>query len=209
MIFNELADASELKNLPIDDNMHGIIEEEEMDELMENLFAIFYVDDAYIASRDPAFLQQAIDGLVSAFERVGLETNTKKTQAMTCTPGTIRLQLPTESYLRMRTGRTPAADWDARTVTCRECGKEMRASSLSRHLADLHQIYQQQVVANAQVLVEDTGSELRFLHRVVNGGANRSYGIEAARLAGVPPAVVLRARQVLGRIEANSYVAVA
>jgi DNA mismatch repair protein MutS len=44
---------------------------------------------------------------------------------------------------------------------------------------------------------------------VVNGGANRSYGIEAARLAGVPPAVVLRARQVLGRIEANSYVAVA
>jgi DNA mismatch repair protein MutS len=64
-------------------------------------------------------------------------------------------------------------------------------------------------VVNAQVLVEDTGSELRFLHRVVNGGANRSYGIEAARLAGVPPAVVLRARQVLGRIEANSYVAVA
>jgi DNA mismatch repair protein MutS len=63
-------------------------------------------------------------------------------------------------------------------------------------------------VANAQVLVEDTGSELRFLHRVVNGGANRSYGIEAARLAGVPPAVVLRARQVLGRIEANSHVAV-
>ena len=64
-------------------------------------------------------------------------------------------------------------------------------------------------VANAQVLVEDTGEELRFLHRVVNGGANRSYGIEAARLAGVPPAVVLRARQVLGRIEANSHVAVA
>jgi DNA mismatch repair protein MutS len=63
-------------------------------------------------------------------------------------------------------------------------------------------------VANAQVLVEDTGSELRFLHRVVSGGANRSYGIEAARLAGVPPAVVLRARQVLGRIEANSHVAV-
>jgi DNA mismatch repair protein MutS len=47
-----------------------------------------------------------------------------------------------------------------------------------------------------------------FLHRVAPGGANRSYGIEAARLAGVPPSVVLRARQVLGRIEANSHVAV-
>ena len=61
------------------------MEEEEMDGMMETLFAIFYVDDAYIASRDPVFLQQAIDGLVSAFERVGLETNIKKTQAMTCT----------------------------------------------------------------------------------------------------------------------------
>ena len=56
--------------------------------------------------------------------------------------------------------------------------------------------------------MEETGSELRFLHRVVSGGASRSYGIEAARLAGVPAAVVLRARQVLGRIEANSHVAV-
>ncbi|MCP9775621.1 DNA mismatch repair protein MutS [Cyanobium sp. WAJ14-Wanaka] len=63
-------------------------------------------------------------------------------------------------------------------------------------------------VANAQVLVEETGEELLFLHRVVPGGASRSYGIEAARLAGVPPSVVLRARQVLSRIEANSHVAV-
>jgi DNA mismatch repair protein MutS len=63
-------------------------------------------------------------------------------------------------------------------------------------------------VGNAQVLVEETGDDLVFLHRVVPGGASRSYGIEAARLAGVPPAVVRRARQVLGRIEANSHVAV-
>jgi len=63
-------------------------------------------------------------------------------------------------------------------------------------------------VANAQVLVDDSGDRLRFLHHVVSGGANRSYGIEAARLAGVPPAVVLRARQVLSHIEANSRVVV-
>ena len=62
-------------------------------------------------------------------------------------------------------------------------------------------------VANAQVLVEETGDDLVFLHQVVPGGASRSYGIEAARLAGVPPAVVRRAREVLGRIEANSHVA--
>jgi hypothetical protein len=123
------------------------MEGEELDEMMETLFAIFYVDDAYIASRDPVFLQQAINGLVRTFERVGLETNTKKMQAMTCMPGTICLQLLTEFYQRMRIGRTPAANWDARTVTCRECRKDMRASSLGRHLADQHEIYQQQVVA--------------------------------------------------------------
>ena len=63
-------------------------------------------------------------------------------------------------------------------------------------------------VANAQVLVEETGDSLRFLHRVVSGGASRSYGIEAARLAGVPTPVLQRARQVLARIEANSVVRV-
>jgi len=55
------------------------MEEEELDEMMETLFAIFYVDDVYIALRDPVFLQRAIDGLVTTFEHVGLETNTKKT----------------------------------------------------------------------------------------------------------------------------------
>jgi len=63
-------------------------------------------------------------------------------------------------------------------------------------------------VGNAQVLVEETGEDLVFLHRVVRGGASRSYGIEAARLAGVPASAVRRARQVLDRIEANSHVAV-
>ncbi len=82
-------------------------------------------------------------------------------------------------------------------------------SVFATHYHELNALAQQRPnVANAQVLVEDTGNDLRFLHRVVSGGANRSYGIEAARLAGVPAAVVLRARQVLGRIEANSHVAV-
>lgn len=58
-------------------------------------------------------------------------------------------------------------------------------------------------VANAQVLVEEHPDGLRFLHRVIPGGASRSYGIEVARLAGVPSAVVNRARQVLQRIEAG------
>ncbi len=57
-------------------------------------------------------------------------------------------------------------------------------------------------VANFQVLVEETGDDLVFLHRVQAGGASRSYGIEAARLAGVPAPVVQRARQVLDQLVA-------
>jgi DNA mismatch repair protein MutS len=57
-------------------------------------------------------------------------------------------------------------------------------------------------VANFQVLVKETGDDLLFLHQVSPGGASRSYGIEAARLAGVPAAVVQRARQVLDQLVA-------
>ena len=55
-------------------------------------------------------------------------------------------------------------------------------------------------VANFQVLVEETGDDLVFLHQVSSGGASRSYGIEAARLAGVPTPVLQRARQVLDQL---------
>ena len=57
-------------------------------------------------------------------------------------------------------------------------------------------------VANFQVMVEETGDDLVFLHQVHSGGASRSYGIEAARLAGVPNPVVQRARQVLDQLAA-------
>ena len=57
-------------------------------------------------------------------------------------------------------------------------------------------------VANFQVMVQETGADLVFLHQVQAGGASRSYGIEAARLAGVPAPVVQRARQVLDQLAA-------
>ncbi len=59
-------------------------------------------------------------------------------------------------------------------------------------------------VVNFQVLVEETGDDLVFLHRVSEDVASRSYGIEAARLAGVPKPVVQRARQVLDQLAAWS-----
>ena len=73
------------------------------------------------------------------------------------------------------------------------------------HYHELNALAQQQPnVANYQVMVAEEHDRLVFLHQVRPGGADRSYGIEAARLAGMPSQVVLRARQVLGCIEANS-----
>ena len=71
---------------------------------MWGVFVIFYADDAYFASQDSVFLQTALDILVELFEPFGLETNRLKMQAMICTPGRIRTQLPTASYHRMRLG---------------------------------------------------------------------------------------------------------
>jgi DNA mismatch repair protein MutS len=56
-------------------------------------------------------------------------------------------------------------------------------------------------VCNQRVEVLEDGETVRFLHRVVPGGADRSYGIHVAALAGLPSGVIARARQVLGELE--------
>jgi hypothetical protein len=68
-----------------------------------SLFPVFYVDDGCIASRN-VVLQEALDILVKTFKHVGLATNIKKTQAMICTPGKIRVQLPMDYYKHMCKG---------------------------------------------------------------------------------------------------------
>ena len=60
---------------------------------------------------------------------------------------------------------------------------------------------QLQGVDNATVAVKEWEGEVIFLHEVVRGAADRSYGVQVARLAGLPSAVVERARQVLERLE--------
>ena len=62
-------------------------------------------------------------------------------------------------------------------------------------------------VANYQVTVKEMENEIIFLHQVQPGGADRSYGIEAGRLAGLPPTVISRAQQVMGQIEKHSKIA--
>jgi hypothetical protein len=89
------------------------LELDKIDCLMATFFAIFYVNNAYLASRNPDFLQRVLNVIVGLFARVGLETNAQKTQAMICTPGMIRIQLPEDSYARMRGGMTSTGEWES------------------------------------------------------------------------------------------------
>jgi hypothetical protein len=113
---------------------------------MATFFAIFYVDDTYLASSDPDFLQRALNVIVGLFDRVGLKTNVQKMQAMICTPGRIRIQLPEDSYTRMHGGMTLAGDWESWMVVCCQCNMSVQASFLRRHLAEHHNTYQVVVV---------------------------------------------------------------
>jgi DNA mismatch repair protein MutS len=63
-------------------------------------------------------------------------------------------------------------------------------------------------VANFQVTVKELPDQIIFLHQVRPGGADRSYGIEAGRLAGLPTSVIDRAKQVMHQIEQHSHIAV-
>ena len=63
-------------------------------------------------------------------------------------------------------------------------------------------------VSNFNVAVTETGNQVVFLHKIVPGGADRSYGIHVAQLAGIPRPVISRASEILQQLEQSSGSAV-
>ena len=59
-------------------------------------------------------------------------------------------------------------------------------------------------VKNYNIAVRTRGEEIIFLRKIIPGGADRSYGIEVARLAGLPDSVVNRAKKILRELEDES-----
>ncbi len=59
-------------------------------------------------------------------------------------------------------------------------------------------------VKNYSIAVKKRGDDITFLRRIVRGGADQSFGIEVAKLAGVPDSVVKRAKVILKDLEANA-----
>ena len=68
-------------------------------------------------------------------------------------------------------------------------------------LTELANIYRR--VKNYQVAVRERGDNVQFLHRIIPGGCDDSYGIYVAKLAGVPEEAIARATQVLAALESG------
>ncbi len=58
-------------------------------------------------------------------------------------------------------------------------------------------------VNNYSIAVKKRGDDITFLRRIVRGGADQSFGIEVAKLAGLPPSVIKRAKVILKELESN------
>ena len=77
---------------------------------------------------------------------------------------------------------------------CRRATHFHELTALSAKLARLH---------NATVRVKEWRGDVVFLHEVIAGAADRSYGIQVAKLAGLPSAVIERAKLVLAQLESH------
>jgi len=85
--------------------------------------------------------------------------------------------------------------------------ERIRAKTLfATHYHELTELAGQlEGVKNLQVAVKEGGDQIIFLRKVIPGSADKSYGIEVARLAALPPAVIERAREILALHETTEH----
>ncbi len=84
--------------------------------------------------------------------------------------------------------------------------KKIKSRSIfATHYHELNQLSEYiENVENFQVIVEHENNSISFLHKVAKGGSIKSYGIEAARLAGIPRIVIENAKTILNKLERNN-----
>ena len=81
----------------------------------------------------------------------------------------------------------------------------VRAKTLfATHYHQLNALAEQtQGIANFRVTVEEVGDQVVWTHKVLPGGTDRSYGVQVAKMAGIPPSVLVRAAEILVDLEQN------
>jgi DNA mismatch repair protein MutS len=80
-------------------------------------------------------------------------------------------------------------------------GQQRHPEAIYHELTELEKLLPR--VRNYNVAVAEDGEKVVFLHKIVPGGADRSYGIHVAQLAGLPRAILRRADDILRDLEAG------
>lgn len=60
-------------------------------------------------------------------------------------------------------------------------------------------------VVNLKIQIEEYKDDIIFLRKIIKGKSDKSYGIEVAKLAGLPPVIIKRAKELLNKIEEKEY----
>lgn len=167
---------------------------------------------AHIGAFVPA--EEAVIGLVDRiFTRVGAADDLAAGQStfmVEMTETAVILHHATERSLILldEVGRGTAT-WDGlavATAVAEHLHDVVRAKTIfATHYHELTRLAERcPGVVLWRVAVREEGERIVFLHRLEKGGADRAYGVEVARLAGLPPAVVERARALLAELEQQS-----
>ncbi len=101
---------------------------------------VFFVDNRLVRSRDPIWLQSALDVLVILFESISLRANPDKTKVMTCIRGNIQVAHMEEAY-HMQQYRPVNTTTKHHQVECDICGVSLAVGSLRSHLETKHETY--------------------------------------------------------------------
>ncbi|MDD2220949.1 MAG: DNA mismatch repair protein MutS, partial [Clostridia bacterium] len=83
-----------------------------------------------------------------------------------------------------------------------ECGAKTLFATHYHELTALADQYD--LIKNYSIAVKEKGGTIIFLRKIIPGAADRSYGIQVAQLAGLPKAVIARARNILAHLEKDS-----
>ena len=85
-----------------------------------------------------------------------------------------------------------------------KCGARTLFATHYHELSELEG--QLEGVVNYRITAKEMGEDVIFLRKIVPGGADRSYGVAVAKLAGLPKGLIARARQIMARLEVDNQI---
>ena len=94
--------------------------------------------------------------------------------------------------------------WAAVEHIAQKCGARTLFATHYHELSELEG--RLEGVVNYRITAKEQGEDVIFLRKIVPGGADRSYGVAVAKLAGLPTGVIARARQIMARLEVDDEV---